>query len=249
MVSKSLIRLCSPSLCHKCQRLFPRQQKSHQFFSSSSSSNSSAAADGYNPFADSLRRGGFVGQALSTPKSQEQSLREIQQQKQREEAQAKRERFNPLGGRHTSKALTEAKGVADAGMANRPSTTDAFGELHHLHVYATKHNTHVTLTRPNRDPMLSLSTGNINFRKSHRGTFDAAYQLVTYSIAQMIEKGFMQNIQQLEIIMRGYGPGREAFQKALLGMEGRVIKSKVYRVTDSTRLKFGGTRSPAVRRL
>ncbi|KAF7513390.1 hypothetical protein GJ744_009811 [Endocarpon pusillum] len=244
MVSKSLIRLPSPSLCHQCQRLFPRQQQSHQF-----SSSSPAAADRFNTFAESLRRGGLVGQALSTPKSQEQSLREIQQQKQREEAQAKRERFNLLGGRHTSKALTEAKVVADAGMANRPSTAEAFGELHHLHVYATKHNTHVTLTRPNREPMLSLSTGNINFRKSHRGTFDAAYQLVTYSIAQMIEKGFVQKIQQLEIIMRGYGPGREAFQKVLLGMEGRLIKPKVYRVTDSTRLKFGGTRSPAVRRL
>lgn len=97
--------------------------------------------------------------------------------------------------------------------------------------------------------MLSLSSGNINFKKAHRGTFDAAYQLVTYSITQMVEKGFMQSIEKLEVIMRGYGPGREAFQKVLLGTEGRLIKPKVYRVTDSTRLKFGGTRSPAVRRL
>jgi small subunit ribosomal protein S11 len=148
-----------------------------------------------------------------------------------------------------NKALAEAKSVAEAGMSNRPSTTDAFGELHHLHVFATKHNTHVTLTRPNREPMLSLSAGNINFKKAHRGTFDAAYQLVTYSIAQMIEKGFLQRIEKIEVIMRGFGPGREAFQKALLGTEGRAIQPKIYRVTDSTRLKFGGTRSPSVRRL
>jgi len=148
-----------------------------------------------------------------------------------------------------SKALAEAKSVAEAGMNNRPSTSDLFGELHHLHVYATRHNTHVTLTRPNREPMLSLSTGNINFRKSHRGTFDAAYQLTNYSIAQMIEKGFLRGIQGIEVIMRGFGPGREAFQKALLGTEGKAIQPKIQRVTDSTRLKFGGCRSPAVRRL
>ncbi len=241
---KTLTRLSSPSLCQHCQHLLPRQQQSHPF-----SSSISAAADRFNAFADNLRNGGLVGQALSTPKSQEQKLREIQQQEQREEAQANRKRFDLLRARPISKALTEATAVAKAGMSNRPATVDAFGELHHLHVYATKHNTHVTLTRPNRDPMLSLSTGNINFKKSHRGTFDAAYQLVTYAVAQMIERGYIQNIQKLELIMRGYGPGREAFQKVLLGTEGRMIKPKVYRVSESTRLKFGGPRSPAVRRL
>ena len=53
----------------------------------------------------------------------------------------------------------------------------------------------------------------------------------------------------IEVVLRGYGPGREAFQKALLGQEGRDINQLVSKVTDGTRLKFGGTRSPAVRRL
>ena len=53
----------------------------------------------------------------------------------------------------------------------------------------------------------------------------------------------------IEVVMRGYGPGREAFQKALLGQEGQMVKPFVVRVTDGTRLKFGGARSPAVRRL
>jgi small subunit ribosomal protein S11 len=243
MASQSLFRPSPSSLCQRCRRLIARQQQSHQFSSSTLNT-----ADKHNAFADSLRSGGVLGQALSTPKSQEQSLREIQQQKQREENQAKRTRFL-LPAKQMSKALTEATSSAEAGMANRPSTEEAFGELHHLHLYATKHNTHITLTRPNREPMLSLSAGNINFKKAHRGTFDAAYQLVTYSITQMIEKGFMQNIKRLEVILRGSGPGREAFQKVLLGTEGKLIKPKVARVTDSTRLKFGGTRSPGVRRL
>lgn len=53
----------------------------------------------------------------------------------------------------------------------------------------------------------------------------------------------------IEVVLRGYGFGREAFQKALLGSEGRIIKGLVKRVSDNTRLKFGGTRSRAVRRL
>ena len=244
MASKSAFGLSSSSLSHRCQRLFGRHQPTRQF-----SSSTPDAADRFGAFANQLRTGGVLGQALSAPKSQEQSLREIQQKQHQDEAQARRQRFSLSGARPMSKALTDAKNIAEAGMANRPSTTEVFGELHHLHVYATKHNTHLTLTRPNREPMLSLSAGNINFQKGHRGNFDAAYQLVTYTIAQMIEKGFMETVQRLEVILRGHGPGREAFQKAILGTEGSLIKQKVYRVTDSTRLKFGGTRSPCRRRL
>lgn len=53
----------------------------------------------------------------------------------------------------------------------------------------------------------------------------------------------------IEVILRGYGDGREAFQKAILGAEGRLVKGLIRKVTDGTRLKFGGVRSRAVRRL
>ncbi|EAS27673.1 37S ribosomal protein S11 [Coccidioides immitis RS] len=120
---------------------------------------------------------------------------------------------------------------------------------HHLHVYAHKHNTHLTLTRPNRDPMMSISCGTIGFRKSHRGGYDPAHQLCSYMMAKIQERGFLMDIRQLEVVLRGFGPGREAFTKVLLGPEGKKIREKVVRVTDATRLKFGGTRSPRVRRL
>ena len=56
-------------------------------------------------------------------------------------------------------------------------------------------------------------------------------------------------IRSLEIVLRDFGPGREAFTKVLLGSEGRLLRTRVLRVMDSTRLKFGGTRSPKPRRL
>jgi small subunit ribosomal protein S11 len=51
------------------------------------------------------------------------------------------------------------------------------------------------------------------------------------------------------VVYRGFGQGREAVTKAILGSEGRNIRNKIVRLTDATRLKFGGTRSPAPRRL
>ena len=208
-------------------------------------------SDRYNTFTESLRRGGLIGEALTNSESQRQKMREMQQRDQKAQIlQQTPRRYDKVDNSpQLRQGVMQTRRSAEKGMANRPSSADAFGELHHLHVYATKHNTHIALTRPNREPLLSLSTGNINFSKGHRGGFDAAYQLVTYTIAQMIEKGFVQQVKQLEVVMRGYGPGREAFQKVLLGSEGGLIKPLVSRVTDGTRLKFGGTRSPKVRRL
>ena len=150
---------------------------------------------------------------------------------------------------NVSPALERIMGQAQLGQRSRSSLDSAFDDPHHLHVYSTRHNTHVTLTRPNRTPMLSLSAGNIGFKHAQRGSYDAAFQLASYSMSKMLEKGMVQEIKSLELVMRGFGPGREAFQKALLSSEGRILKPLVSRVTDATRLKFGGTRSKNVRRL
>ena len=56
-------------------------------------------------------------------------------------------------------------------------------------------------------------------------------------------------IRALEVVLRDSGPGREAVTKILLGSEGKVLRSRILRVMDSTRLKFGGTRSKKPRRL
>ena len=56
-------------------------------------------------------------------------------------------------------------------------------------------------------------------------------------------------IRYLEVILRSFGPGREAVTKILLGSEGKALRNRIVRVTDGTRLKFGGTRSKKPRRL
>lgn len=144
---------------------------------------------------------------------------------------------------------------------------------HRLYVYATKHNTHLTFVQPPTsavdtassgisstnsssadqkkiiDVLLSLSTGNLGFRKAGRGSYDAAYQLAAFTLKQMKEKGMLSQMKQLEIVMRGFGAGREAVTKVLLGSEGKNVRDKITAVLDATRLKIGGTRSPRPRRL
>lgn len=172
-------------------------------------------------------------------------------------------------GRSLSQELT-AQAQQNAIEAQHSKVSSS--EPYHLNVYAHKHNMHLTFTEPSRDPILSMSSGDIGLRKAQRSTYDAAYQLAAYFFRKMAEKqwrtggkkmatnptktiasiqrpGTMTGGVGIEVILRGYGPGREAFQKALLGTEGRQIKPLISRVTDATRLKFGGTRSHKVRRL
>lgn len=128
-----------------------------------------------------------------------------------------------------------------------PSTGGLEDNMFRLCVLATKHNTHITFTKPNKDVLLTLSCGNVGFKKANRGTFEAAYQLASVFFQRMEGKGLMP--KNIELSFRDFGPGREAFTKVLLGKEGKNIRGTIRRVTDCSRLKFGGTRSRAVRRL
>ena len=132
-----------------------------------------------------------------------------------------------------------------------------------LSVYATRHNTHINVMGPDyekdtldpktgKPPLkvwISMSAGNIGFKKSQRKHYDAAFQLASYVFARMKERGINDHVGKLEVQLRGFGSGREAVTKALLGSEGRFLRQKVVKVSDATRLKFGGTRSKKPRRL
>ncbi|MCJ1383105.1 hypothetical protein MMC17_006218 [Xylographa soralifera] len=117
---------------------------------------------------------------------------------------------------------------------------------HHLHVFSSKHNTHITLTRPDRNPIIAVSTGNLGFKKAARGTYDAAYQLGAYMMNRIQQEGLLAKIQRLELVLRGFGDGRDAIKKILLGSEGMGLRPRIVRVTDATRLKFGGTRMSSI---
>lgn len=149
----------------------------------------------------------------------------------------------------TVNSFIDVSRVSSIGSAGYTAREDKFEEPHHFHVYATKHNTHITLTSPNRNSLISVSTGNIGFKKSGRKHYDSAFQLASYVMGRIQEQGLLPKIRSLEVCLRGFGAGREAVTKALLGSEGHNLRNKVVKVSDATRLKFGGTRSPKPRRL
>ncbi|KAF1826229.1 translational machinery component [Dissoconium aciculare CBS 342.82] len=122
---------------------------------------------------------------------------------------------------------------------------------HSLHVYSHRHNTHITFTHtPNESKtLLTLSTGNIGFKKGGRGSYDAAYQLAAYAFKYIQEKGMLADVEEITVLLRGYGSGRDAVSKAILGSEGRFLRNFIKTVVDTTRLKQGGTRGKKPRRL
>ncbi|CCH44440.1 37S ribosomal protein S18, mitochondrial [Wickerhamomyces ciferrii] len=94
---------------------------------------------------------------------------------------------------------------------------------------------------------ISLTGGSAGFRKSARGEYEAGFQASAKMFNLMAEKGYLDH--DLEIVVKEFGKGREAFLDALKGKEGNRIRHKVVRVRDATKLKFGGVRAPRRRRL
>jgi small subunit ribosomal protein S11 len=107
-------------------------------------------------------------------------------------------------------------------------------EPYHLHILASKHNTHITCTKPNREPIISLSCGCLGYKKSRRSGFDSAYSLTKYVLERLIHNGWPMKIKRLEVIMRGFGQGRDAAIKVLMSPEGKVLRDKIVRLINCT---------------
>lgn len=164
----------------------------------------------------------------------------------------------PIISRQASELLQGLSGLSVASSSKGGSLSyKPPPKPHHLHIYATRHNCHITLSTGARDAVISVSAGNLNFRKAARGSYDAGFQLGAFFMAKIKNMGLLDDrypgkggpIRALEIVLRDFGPGREAVLKILMGQEGKELRQKVTRIMDASRLKFGGTRSKKPRRL
>ncbi|EJS42107.1 mrps18p [Saccharomyces arboricola H-6] len=140
-----------------------------------------------------------------------------------------------------------------------------------LHGKFTKNNTHLTFSSVMEDKnfhknkgltyndtmlyylslpqrvRISISTGCLGFRKAARGEYEAAFQ-TSGRMFELIKEKNMLN-KDIEVVMDDFGKGRAAFISALVGKEGASVVKKVVKISDATKLKFGGVRSPKMRRL
>jgi small subunit ribosomal protein S11 len=114
---------------------------------------------------------------------------------------------------------------------------------HQLHINATFNNTIITLTRPNGAPLVTASGGSAGFKKAARSGYEAAHQ----AALQLLDKMNAKNLQvpNVHIVLKGFGPGRDAAFKALVSGSPWNVK----RITDATPIPFGGCRPKKARRL
>ncbi|KAK9373857.1 uncharacterized protein V1513DRAFT_447778 [Lipomyces chichibuensis] len=129
-----------------------------------------------------------------------------------------------------------------------------------LHCLFNRNNTHLTLSAvyrdvanpynlPGQEPLkqMCMSTGQVGFKKATRGEVEATYRMTVQFFAKMVEKGLTD--KPVEIILRNHNRNRTMFLDVLTGREGARVRRCVTRVTDGTRLRHGGVRPPARRRL
>ncbi|KAK9370633.1 hypothetical protein V1509DRAFT_616362 [Lipomyces kononenkoae] len=129
-----------------------------------------------------------------------------------------------------------------------------------MHCLFNRNNTHLTLSAvyrdvanpynlPGQEPVkhMCMSTGQVGFKKGARGEVEATYRLTVQFFARMVERGLTD--KPVEIILRNFYKNRGMFLEVLTGREGARVRKCVTRITDGTRLRHGGVRPPARRRL
>lgn len=108
------------------------------------------------------------------------------------------------------------------------------------HVYATFNNTIITITDPNGNTLAWASAGTAGFKGSRKSTPYAA-RLAAGNAARNAQD---MGMQELEIIVKGPGPGREAAIRALQSSSIRVRT-----IRDITPMPHNGCRPPKKRRM
>ncbi|CAI5760632.1 unnamed protein product [Candida verbasci] len=93
----------------------------------------------------------------------------------------------------------------------------------------------------------TISAGQLGFRKTQRQEYEAGFQVAAKMFKTIEEKQWIGPTDKIELILKNFGKGREAFKSALLGKEGYGIKNNITRISDATSIKFGGVRSKRTR--
>lgn len=110
----------------------------------------------------------------------------------------------------------------------------------HIHAVALTKNIHVTITDHKHDPIIAMSAGRLGIKHSRRQTTEAAHATTLAAFEKLANSNY--EIQQVELVLKGFGKGRAGFISAVSGPHGEFIRNKVVRVTDATPLQIGRER-------
>ncbi|MEX2143947.1 MAG: 30S ribosomal protein S11 [Anaerolineales bacterium] len=113
----------------------------------------------------------------------------------------------------------------------------AFG---HIHIFATFNNTIVTVTDGQGNTLTWASAGLVGFKGSRKSTPFASRLATERAVKAALDLG----IQEIELYVKGPGPGRESAVRAVQSMGLRVRT-----ISDVTPLPHNGCRPPKRRRM
>jgi len=109
-----------------------------------------------------------------------------------------------------------------------------------VHVYASFNNTIVTVTDLQGNTVCWGSSGSAGFKGSRKSTPFAARM----ATEQTIKVAQQMGMQEVDLFVKGPGPGREAAIRAVQALGLKVIK-----ITDLTPVPHNGCRPPKKRRV
>jgi len=105
-------------------------------------------------------------------------------------------------------------------------------------------------------PIAWVSAGNAGYKGAARGTYDAAVEVTLRmfrKIQDLVEPPVLAGGQrvkaagppptELEVVWKGFGQGRDAVFRTLMGAEGDNVRGLVRRVTDAVRRSLPGSSS------
>jgi small subunit ribosomal protein S11 len=111
------------------------------------------------------------------------------------------------------------------------------------HIHATFNNTIITITDQQGNVITWGSAGTVGFKGSRKSTPYAARMAAQETAKQAMDHG----MREIDVFVKGPGPGREAAIRALQGREG--VGLKVKSITDVTPIPHNGCRPPKRRRM
>jgi len=107
------------------------------------------------------------------------------------------------------------------------------------YIQASFNNTVITLTDPSGNVIASGTAGSAGFKGSRKGTPYAAQMAADQAAKKAVEHG----MRQVEVLVKGPGPGREAAIRSLQGAGLQVLS-----IRDVTPVPHNGCRPPKRRR-